>query len=204
MLSIKAKFEDRSLKCHYLNTVSDFIYCVWNFEFKRVLQVHNCFVNEDIKVYKIWLIYRLTARRSSQLFLLFLLFLLFQKESLLLCLKHLYYLLCLLFHSLHWLLFHWLSSVHCYSIFRVFILMMHLLHLIQNSHCHLIISLWFSLINFIQQYQLFFVLTFSHHLLFLLSSMTTQYTFICICCCLYKWHCQIYYIQAGYKLVFVQ
>ncbi len=48
----KAKFKDRSLKCCYLNTVSNFIYCVWDSKFKRVLQVHNCFVNKSIKAYK--------------------------------------------------------------------------------------------------------------------------------------------------------
>jgi len=99
---------------------------------------------------------------------------------LLLHFKHLYYLLYLLFHSLHWLLFHQLSSVCYYSVFRVFILMMHLLHLIQwNLHCLFNISLWIlshwlhSAISII-----LYFLTFSHCLLFLLSSiMTWKHTF---------------------------
>ena len=33
-------------------TVNNFIYYVWDSEFKRVLQVHGCFINKDIKAYK--------------------------------------------------------------------------------------------------------------------------------------------------------
>ena len=133
-----------------------------------------------MKVYKNIINLQINSRRSSQLFLLFLLFLLFQKKSLLLYLKHLCYLLYLLFCSLHWLLFHQLSSIYYYSVFRVFILMMYLLHLIQwNLHCLFNISLWIlscwlhSAISIILHF-----LTFNHCLLFLLSLMTTwKHTF---------------------------
>ncbi len=48
----KAKFEDCSLKCHYLDMKESSIFCVWDSESEQVLESHNCFVNENITAYK--------------------------------------------------------------------------------------------------------------------------------------------------------
>ncbi len=46
------KFEDCSLKCHYLDMKGSSIFCVWDSESERVLESHNCFVDEGITAYE--------------------------------------------------------------------------------------------------------------------------------------------------------
>jgi len=48
----RVKFENCSLKCHYLGMKESSIFCVWNFESKQVLESHNCFVDENIITYE--------------------------------------------------------------------------------------------------------------------------------------------------------
>jgi len=48
----KAKFEDCSLKCHYLGMKGSSIFCVWDSESEQVLESHNCFIDEDITAYE--------------------------------------------------------------------------------------------------------------------------------------------------------
>jgi len=46
------KFENCSLKCHYLGMKESSIFCVWDSESEQVLESHNCFVDEDITAYE--------------------------------------------------------------------------------------------------------------------------------------------------------
>jgi hypothetical protein len=48
----KVKFEDCSLKCHYLDMKESSIFCVWDSESEQVLESHNCFVDESITAYE--------------------------------------------------------------------------------------------------------------------------------------------------------
>ncbi len=48
----RVKFEDCSLKCHYLGMKESSIFCVWDFESEQVLESYNCFVDEGITAYK--------------------------------------------------------------------------------------------------------------------------------------------------------
>jgi len=46
------KFEDHSLKCHYLGMKESSIFRVWDPESERVLESHNCFVDEGVTAYE--------------------------------------------------------------------------------------------------------------------------------------------------------
>jgi hypothetical protein len=48
----EVKFEDCSLKCHYLDMKESSIFCVWDSESEQVLESHNCFVDEGITAYE--------------------------------------------------------------------------------------------------------------------------------------------------------
>ncbi len=48
----KVKFEDCSLKCHYLNMKESSIFHVWDSKSKQILESHNCFVDESITAYE--------------------------------------------------------------------------------------------------------------------------------------------------------
>jgi len=48
----EVKFEDHSLKCHYLGMKESSIFHVWDSESERVLESHNCFVDEGITAYE--------------------------------------------------------------------------------------------------------------------------------------------------------
>jgi hypothetical protein len=48
----EVKFEDCSLKCHYLSMKESSIFCVWDSESEQVLESHNCFVDEGITAYE--------------------------------------------------------------------------------------------------------------------------------------------------------
>jgi len=48
----EVKFEDCSLKCHYLSMKESSIFRVWDSESEQVLESHNCFVDEDITAYE--------------------------------------------------------------------------------------------------------------------------------------------------------
>ncbi len=48
----RVKFEDCSLKCHYLSMKESSIFCVWDSESEQVLESHNCFVDEGITAYE--------------------------------------------------------------------------------------------------------------------------------------------------------
>jgi len=48
----EVKFEDCSLKCHYLGMKESSIFHVWDSESEQVLESHNCFVNENITAYE--------------------------------------------------------------------------------------------------------------------------------------------------------
>jgi len=48
----RVKFEDCSLKCHYLDMKRSSIFCVWDSESEQVLKFHNCFVDEGITAYE--------------------------------------------------------------------------------------------------------------------------------------------------------
>jgi len=48
----EVKFEDCSLKCHYLDMKESSIFYVWDSESEQVLESHNCFVDENITAYE--------------------------------------------------------------------------------------------------------------------------------------------------------
>jgi len=48
----EVKFEDHSLKCHYLSMKESSIFCVWDSESEQVLEPHNCFVDEGVIAYE--------------------------------------------------------------------------------------------------------------------------------------------------------
>ncbi len=48
----RVKFEDCSLKCHYLGMKESSIFHVWDSESEQVLESYNCFVDEDITAYE--------------------------------------------------------------------------------------------------------------------------------------------------------
>jgi hypothetical protein len=48
----EVKFEDCSLKCHYLDMKESSIFRVWDSESEQVLESHNCFVDEGITAYE--------------------------------------------------------------------------------------------------------------------------------------------------------
>ncbi len=48
----RVKFENCSLKCHYLDMKESSIFCVWDSESEQVLESHNCFVDEGIIAYE--------------------------------------------------------------------------------------------------------------------------------------------------------
>jgi hypothetical protein len=61
----EVKFEDCSLKCHYLGMKESSIFRVWDSESEQVLESHNCFVDEGITAYENIANIEVTARRRQ-------------------------------------------------------------------------------------------------------------------------------------------